>query len=122
MRDGAPVSVMMFDLDRFKTINDTHGHAVGDAVIRKFCEATATTLRPTDLFGRIGGEEFAVVVAGLSIEAALLRAERIRWLSPRVANGLAAVQSSGAALPFRRGHTPASPRRSTRPRRGPAPR
>jgi diguanylate cyclase (GGDEF)-like protein len=78
MRDGAPVSVMMFDLDRFKTVNDTHGHAVGDAVIRRFCEVTAAAMRPTDLFGRIGGEEFAVVMAGLSIEAALLRAERIR--------------------------------------------
>jgi diguanylate cyclase (GGDEF)-like protein len=78
MHDGAPVSVMMFDLDRFKSINDTHGHAVGDAVIRKFCEVTAAGLRPTDAFGRIGGEEFAVALAGSSIEVALVRAERIR--------------------------------------------
>src|SRR5262249_16651482 len=78
MRGGAPVSVMMFDLDRFKTINDTHGHAVGDAVIRKFCEVTAAGLRPTGVFGRSGGEEFAVALAGSSIEAALVRAERIR--------------------------------------------
>jgi diguanylate cyclase (GGDEF)-like protein len=61
---------MMFDLDRFKAINDTHGHAVGDAVIRKFCEVTAAALRPNDVFGRIGGEEFAVVLPGSSIEAA----------------------------------------------------
>jgi diguanylate cyclase (GGDEF)-like protein len=74
-RDGAPVSVMMFDLDRFKTINGTHGHAVGDAVIRKFCEVTAAALRPTDVFGRIGGEEFAVALAGSSIDAALVRAD-----------------------------------------------
>jgi diguanylate cyclase (GGDEF)-like protein len=78
MRDGAPVSVMMFDLDRFKTINDTHGHAIGDAVIRKFCEVTSAGLRPTDVFGRIGGEEFAVALAGASIEVALVRADRIR--------------------------------------------
>jgi diguanylate cyclase (GGDEF)-like protein len=77
-RDRAPVSVIMFDLDRFKTINDRYGHAVGDAVIRKFCEVTAAAMRPNDVFGRIGGEEFAVVLPGSSIEAACARAERIR--------------------------------------------
>jgi predicted signal transduction protein with EAL and GGDEF domain len=65
-RDNAPVSVMMFDLDRFKAVNDTHGHAVGDAVIRKFCEVAAAALRPNDVFGRLGGKEFAVVVLGSS--------------------------------------------------------
>jgi diguanylate cyclase (GGDEF)-like protein len=77
-RDSAPVSVMMFDLDRFKAVNDRHGHAVGDAVIRKFCEVTIAALRPNDVFGRVGGEEFAVVLPGSSIEAACVRAERIR--------------------------------------------
>src|SRR5271170_1514357 len=77
-RDSAPVSVMMFDLDRFKAVNDRHGHAVGDAVIRKFCEVTAAALRSNDIFGRVGGEEFAVVLPGSSIEAACARAERIR--------------------------------------------
>jgi diguanylate cyclase (GGDEF)-like protein len=76
--DGAPVAVLMFDLDRFKLVNDTHGHAVGDAVLRKFCEVVATAIRPSDVFGRIGGEEFAVVLPGSSIEAASIRAERIR--------------------------------------------
>jgi diguanylate cyclase (GGDEF)-like protein len=77
-RESAPVSVMMFDLDQFKAVNDTHGHAVGDAVIRKFCEVTSAALRPNDVFGRIGGEEFAVVLPGSSIEAAYVRANRIR--------------------------------------------
>jgi diguanylate cyclase (GGDEF)-like protein len=77
-RDGAPVSVMMFDLDRFKAINDRYGHAVGDAVIQKFCEVTAAALRPNDVFGRIGGEEFAIVLPGWNIEPACVRAERIR--------------------------------------------
>jgi diguanylate cyclase (GGDEF)-like protein len=76
--DGAPVAVLMFDLDRFKLVNDTHGHAVGDAVLRKFCEVVAAALRPSDVFGRIGGEEFAIVLPGSSIEAASIRAERIR--------------------------------------------
>jgi diguanylate cyclase (GGDEF)-like protein len=77
-RDDAPVAVMMFDLDRFKSINDSHGHATGDAVIKRFCEIAAAALRPTDVFGRIGGEEFAVVLPGSHVEAAHFRAERIR--------------------------------------------
>jgi diguanylate cyclase (GGDEF)-like protein len=68
----------MFDLDRFKTINDSHGHATGDAVIRKFCEVSAAALWPTDVFGRIGGEEFAVIMPGSNAGVAYLRAERIR--------------------------------------------
>jgi diguanylate cyclase (GGDEF)-like protein len=76
--DSAPVSVMMFDLDRFKAVNDGHGHAVGDAVIRKFCEIVTAALRPNDAFGRMGGEEFAVVLPGSSIESAYVRAERMR--------------------------------------------
>jgi len=77
-RKGAPISVIMFDLDRFKAVNDGHGHAAGDAVIQKFCELVTAALRPTDLFGRMGGEEFAVVFPESSIEAAWVRAERIR--------------------------------------------
>jgi diguanylate cyclase (GGDEF)-like protein len=77
-QEGAPVSVLMFDLDRFKTINDSHGHATGDAVIRKFCEVSAAALWPTDVFGRIGGEEFAVIMPGSNAGVAYLRAERIR--------------------------------------------
>jgi len=77
-QDGTPASILMFDLDHFKSVNDRHGHRVGDAVLKMFCETTAATLRPTDLFGRIGGEEFAVVLPGSGIEAAHARAERIR--------------------------------------------
>jgi diguanylate cyclase (GGDEF)-like protein len=68
----------MFDLDRFKEINDTFGHAVGDAVLLKFCEVAGGALRANDVFGRIGGEEFAVVFPGSGIEAAWARADRIR--------------------------------------------
>jgi diguanylate cyclase (GGDEF)-like protein len=77
-RNGSPVSVMMFDLDRFKAINDSHGHGVGDTVIRTFCEMMTAALRPGDVFGRMGGEEFAVALPGSSIEAAQVRAERSR--------------------------------------------
>jgi diguanylate cyclase (GGDEF)-like protein len=77
-REGAPVSVVMCDLDRFKLINDTHGHAIGDAVIKKFSEISTGALWPNDVFGRIGGEEFAMVLPRASIAAAQARAERIR--------------------------------------------
>ena len=77
-QEEAPVSVIMFDLDRFKSVNDTHGHAFGDAVIKKFCEVTTAALRPGDVFGRLGGEEFAVVLPWSSIEPASIRADRIR--------------------------------------------
>jgi diguanylate cyclase (GGDEF)-like protein len=76
--DNAPVSVMMFDLDRFKAVNDRHGHAIGDAVLREFCDVAAAALRPSDVFGRMGGEEFAVVLPGSSAEAAFIRTDRIR--------------------------------------------
>ena len=57
--DGSVHSLLLFDLDQFKTINDEYGHAVGDAVLVTFCSVAIAQLRPGDLFGRIGGEEFA---------------------------------------------------------------
>jgi diguanylate cyclase (GGDEF)-like protein len=77
-RENAPASVIMCDLDRFKSVNDTHGHAIGDAVLQKFCETVTHALWPNDIFGRLGGEEFALVLPRSSIEAAYVRAERIR--------------------------------------------
>jgi diguanylate cyclase (GGDEF)-like protein len=77
-RQNSPVSVIMCDLDRFKAVNDTHGHAIGDTVIQKFSQTATDALWPNDVLGRIGGEEFAIVLSGASIEAAYARAERIR--------------------------------------------
>jgi diguanylate cyclase (GGDEF)-like protein len=77
-RQNTPVSVVMCDLDCFKGINDTHGHAIGDAVIQKFSETATDALWPSDVLGRIGGEEFAIVLSGASAEAAYVRTERIR--------------------------------------------
>ena len=77
-RENAPASAIMCDLDRFKSINDTHGHDMGDAVLQKFCKTVIDELWPNGIFGRLGGEEFALVLPRASIEAAYVRAERIR--------------------------------------------
>ena len=61
-RTGTPCAVLAIDLDRFKAVNDTFGHAVGDRVLQKFANATREQLRPFDVVGRIGGEEFAVLL------------------------------------------------------------
>lgn len=73
-----PLSLIVFDLDHFKKVNDTHGHMAGDAVL---CGAAATVqgiLNPDEVFGRVGGEEFAVLCDGVPLPGALGRAEQIR--------------------------------------------
>jgi diguanylate cyclase (GGDEF)-like protein len=74
---GQPVTMMMFDLDHFKSINDRFGHAVGDEVLRVFANVTRSSMRGSDIIGRLGGEEFAVIVAE-PIEFAERIAERLR--------------------------------------------
>ena len=73
-----PIAVMLLDLDNFKSINDRFGHAVGDRVLKIFAEVTSGCLRHIDLFGRLGGEEFAAVLRDTSHERALAVAEQIR--------------------------------------------
>ncbi len=75
---GASVSVILFDLDHFKAINDNFGHGPGDEVLRVFGQTSLKMLRGSDLIGRIGGEEFAVMLPGAGVEAAYLVAERTR--------------------------------------------
>jgi two-component system, cell cycle response regulator len=70
--------ILMFDLDHFKRINDNHGHAVGDQVLRAFANLCVQNLRDTDLFARIGGEEFAAVLLSRDLLTAENIAERIR--------------------------------------------
>jgi diguanylate cyclase (GGDEF)-like protein len=69
---------LLLDLDRFKRINDTFGHHVGDQVLVKFCAVAMAALRPDDLFGRLGGEEFASLLPDTSLDEGLAVAERIR--------------------------------------------
>ena len=73
-----PTAVIMFDLDRFKRINDRYGHDTGDEVITVFCRLARSLLRSNDLFGRIGGEEFACLLPTTERLDALRLAERVR--------------------------------------------
>ena len=70
--------LVLIDLDHFKVINDTHGHAVGDRVLRRAVEACKAHLRSTDIFGRLGGEEFGILLPECSLDQAIARAEQIR--------------------------------------------
>lgn len=93
-----PLSAIIVDIDHFKRINDGAGHAGGDEVLRRFAETTTRTLRSIDVVGRIGGEEFALLLPGTPMPGAILTAERIRAAARTVAIppgvGLAALTIS----------------------------
>ncbi len=76
--DPRPTAVMLLDLDNFKSINDRFGHAVGDRVLQLFADVAGNCLRRMDLFGRLGGEEFAALLSDTSRERAIAVAEEIR--------------------------------------------
>jgi len=110
-RQGAACLISM-DLDHFKRVNDTHGHATGDAVLRHTVDICQQQLRPTDLFGRLGGEEFGILLLECSRDQGVVIADRIRmaieaspvngdggvvWFSASV--GLASTDTSGYGLP-----------------------
>ena len=77
-RLGEPFSVCVIDIDHFKSVNDTLGHAAGDAVLRHFAALAPRGLRAIDSFGRFGGEEFLLVLPGTGRSGALAAAERVR--------------------------------------------
>ncbi|MDZ7811248.1 MAG: GGDEF domain-containing protein [Arhodomonas sp.] len=77
-RYGTPFSVVMFDIDHFKAINDTYGHGAGDAVLRELTERVQGVLRETDHLGRWGGEEFLILAGHADRAGAEQLAERIR--------------------------------------------
>ena len=76
-RSNAPFSLLVIDLDGFKTINDTHGHAAGDACLKHFTLMAQTRLRPGDMLARTGGDEFCVVLPSSSLREAAAIARRI---------------------------------------------
>lgn len=92
------VAVMVFDLDNFKQINDTYGHSVGDRVLYEVASLVQTLIRPVDVLGRMGGEEFVVVVPAVSADMACTTAERIRSEVERLKVSLANEPSSGSEV------------------------
>lgn len=77
-RRSTPLSIAELDIDYFKQINDQNGHAVGDEVLKSLCNASQRLLRETDIFARIGGEEFAVLLPDTNLDGAACLAERLR--------------------------------------------
>lgn len=109
--EGRPLAVLTFDLDHFKRINDTYGHGAGDQVLVRVTRACEAALRQDDLLGRVGGEEFWVLLPGTSHEAALQVAERLRegvarlafddiapGLRTTISLGLSALRADDASL------------------------
>ena len=77
-RYGRPLSLILMDIDYFKKVNDTYGHATGDQVLIAFCTVCLDAIRESDFMGRVGGEEFAVAAVECDAQSAVIVAERIR--------------------------------------------
>ena len=108
-REGTPLSVILVDLDRFKEVNDTHGHQCGDAVLKEVAAILLRSVRSYDWVGRYGGEEFLLILPGTSLSNARTRAEQLRTViqAERFMNGTAAIQltaSLGVASGFPADH------------------
>lgn len=87
-----PLSVIMMDIDHFKRVNDTYGHAIGDQVLQGWARVIKSNLRNVDILARYGGEEFVILLPETPIDEALRTAERLR------------ISASDATLPTRVGH------------------
>ncbi len=93
-RHGTPLAVAILDIDHFKRINDTYGHAAGDLVLKETAAVLRAATRAEELIGRIGGEEFAVVMPATAVHAARRACERLRAAQ----NGRSFTLPSGATV------------------------
>jgi diguanylate cyclase (GGDEF)-like protein len=94
-RYGRPLALLMIDIDQFKSVNDTYGHDVGDDVIKSVAAALQKHKRTSDIVGRLGGEEFALVLPEATLDSAVTAAERLRHL---VAGCTIAVEGRSIAV------------------------
>jgi diguanylate cyclase (GGDEF)-like protein len=78
VRHVAPLTLVLFDIDHFKKVNDTHGHQAGDYVLSEISTLLTGALRAEDVFARYGGEEFAVICRGSDVNQGQIVAERMR--------------------------------------------
>jgi len=105
-RYGHPLSVVMFDLDHFKRVNDQHGHAAGDQVLVGAARIVETNLRDSDTVGRWGGEEFVVLAPATAAEGGIRLAEKLRAVMERTGYGpVGAVTGSFGVSQYRPGDT-----------------
>lgn len=93
---GAPLAIVVADLDHLKLINDTHGHDVGDAALKAFCECMRASIGPSDALGRLSGDEFCVVLPGADTARAALMVDRAR----RAIAEVRAIDSSRISASF----------------------
>ncbi|MBX3767691.1 GGDEF domain-containing protein [Ralstonia pickettii] len=98
-----PLCALYLDVDHFKTINDTWGHAAGDEALVALSEALARVLRPKDLFGRLGGDEFAVLLPGCGLDDTLAVVDRIKAAVAASESPVGPLTISVGAAPLRRG-------------------
>ncbi|MDP3212860.1 MAG: GGDEF domain-containing protein, partial [Deltaproteobacteria bacterium] len=77
LRHGRPLSLVMFDVDHFKKVNDTHGHVAGDVVLKEIASLVRSRVRRNEVFGRYGGEEFALLLPETTLQGAVTLAQEL---------------------------------------------
>lgn len=94
LEDAQPLSLIVLDIDHFKSVNDTHGHPTGDMVLKQLTKVCSDALRPSDLFARLGGEEFAVLLPNTPLNVA-------GWIADRLREAVASMMVTVDARPLR---------------------
>jgi len=113
-RTGLPTGLIMVDLDRFKDVNDTYGHMIGDAALQWACKVWRENIRRIDIPCRYGGEEFAIILPGTDLPQATLLAERLRKVladSPLQLEDFSLELTASFGVSAFRGQTSATPQR-----------